>query len=167
MIKKYLNQIIDASIVTLGYSFLLNTPVTKEAIMINVATAVMVAIIVEKMDDKIQKLDEKIGLKISKDIITLLLLLPSRIYLAKGNITRKDYIDIALAIAGATIYNVLVDKMIKADIKPVYSTLIKVLFIFGFQNFDEPKPFSLDKLRLLSYRLNAVTASIFAQSLIN
>lgn len=165
--KKYLSKILDAGIVTLGYSFLVNAPVTKKGIIINIFTVVLITIIVEQLDNYIEKIDKKIGYKVSKDVITLLLLLSSRIYLSKGMIGMKDYKDILLAISGATVYNVFVDKHIKSDIKPVYSVLLKVLFIFGFQNLDEKKPFSLDKLRLLSYRLNAVNGSIFLRSLIN
>ena len=164
---KYLGQIADAVIVTLTYSFLLNTKATQRDIGINIVTAVVVAIIVDLLQNQIQKVDDIIGQNVTKDIVILSLLFGSRIYLSKGQISKGDRMNILLAIGGATVYNVLVDRFIRFDIKPVYSTLLKMFMVFGAQNLDDKNPFSLDKIRKLSYRMNAVSASILLRSLIN
>jgi hypothetical protein len=164
---KYLGQIADAVIVTLTYSFLLNTKATPKDIGINIVTAVGVAIIVDLLQNQIQKVDDMIGKNVTKDIVTLGLLFGSRIYLTKGQISKGDRMNILLAMAGATVYNVFIDRMIRFDIKPVYSTLLKMLLVFGSQDLDNKNPLSLDKIRKLSYRMNAVSASILLRSLIN
>jgi hypothetical protein len=164
---KYLREISDTIIVTLTYSFLLNDKVTPKEIGIDIITAVGVAIIVDLLQNQIQKVDDMIGKSVTKDILTLGLLFGSRIYLSKGQISKGDRMNILLAIAGATVYNVFIDRMIRFDIKPVYSTLLKMLLVFGAQDLDNKNPFSLDKIRKLSYRMNAVSASILLRSLIN